>query len=469
VTDYLSAMMNFDNSYARDLEGMYLPFAGPAWPDPRLVVLNAPLARDLGLDPDALAGPEGVAMLSGHALPAGAQGLAMAYAGHQFGGFSPQLGDGRALLVGEFLDPEGARHDLHLKGSGRTAFSRGGDGKAVLGPMLREYIVSEAIAAHGIPTTRALAVCTTGETIWRETPGPGAVLARTASSHLRVGTFEFFAARRDLVALRRLADYAIARHDPDLAGDYAGFLARVVARQMKLVAQWMGLGFVHGVMNTDNMTISGETIDYGPCAFLDDYQPGAVFSSIDRHGRYAYDQQGLVAQWNLARLGETLVPLMLADGQTDALERVQQIIGDAAGQFETQWAQVFAAKLGLAGTQPGDAALARDFLTAIQGRDFTASFRALAEGPDDPALRDWLPRWRARTGDDPDLPARLRAVNPAIIARNHLVEAALAAATEGDLFPMHRLVAALRRPFDDPGDWAGPPTVKQSYVTYCGT
>ncbi len=472
--------IDFDNSYARELEGMFLSFQGPGAPDPALVWLNVGLADELGLDPVALAQPEGLAMLSGGAMPPGASPLAMAYAGHQFGGFSPQLGDGRAMLVGEVIDRHGARRDLHLKGSGRTPFSRGGDGKAVLGPVLREVLMGEAMAGLGIPTTRALAAVTTGEQVWRDGWQPGAVLARVASSHLRVGTFQFFFARQETARLRRLADYAIARHDPDLSGPgrYLAFLHRVIGRQMALVARWMGVGFVHGVMNTDNMAISGETIDYGPCAFLDAHDPAAVFSSIDRQGRYAYGNQPLLARWNLARLGETLMPLM-ADDPAQALPDVQAAIEGAEALYADERRKVFGAKLGVADDALTDRFL--DMLTA-QGADFTQSFRALAgvaRGDDralraqigaDPRLTGWLTEWQARRGLGAEA---LEAANPLYIPRNHRVEEALAAATAGDLAPFLRLMAVLADPFRaQPGceDLQGPaPAGSGPHVTYCGT
>jgi uncharacterized protein YdiU (UPF0061 family) len=324
------AGFQFDNTYARDLEGFYVPWKGAEVPAPRMIRFNRPLAEELGLDADALDTDAGAAIFAGHQAPEGAEPLAMAYAGHQFGGFSPQLGDGRALLLGEVIDRQGRRRDIHLKGSGRTPFSRGGDGKAVLGPVLREYIIGEAMHALGVPTTRALAAVATGEEIMRQDgPAPGAVLARVASSHLRVGTFQFFAARGETERLRQLADYAIARHYPDLAGQpdrYLGLLKAVRDRQAALIAQWMNFGFVHGVMNTDNMTISGETIDYGPCAFIDGYDPAMVFSSIDQHGRYAYGNQPKIAQWNLARLAETLLDLINPDDSDDAVKRASDVV-----------------------------------------------------------------------------------------------------------------------------------------------
>jgi len=474
----------FDNTYARDLEGMYLPWQGAEAPKPAMVWLNEPLAAELGLDPDALRSPAGLAMLTGGAMPEGASPLAMAYAGHQFGGFSPQLGDGRALLVGEVIDRTGQRRDLHLKGSGKTPFSRGGDGKAVLGPVLREVILGEAMAGLGIPTTRALSAVATGESVWRDgQPLPGAVLARVAASHLRVGTFQFFYARQETARLRRLADYAIARHDPDLSGKpgrYLAFLNRVIARQMALVAQWMAVGFVHGVMNTDNMTISGETIDYGPCAFLDAHDPAAVFSSIDAQGRYAYGNQPLLARWNLARLAETLLPL-IADNPDEALPEVKAAIDGAEAIYAAERRHRFGAKLGV--PAPTDS-LIDGFLNLLtaQSADFTGGFRALAqaargdEAPlrallgQDPRLDGWLATWAAQRTDSAEA---MEAVNPLYIARNHRAEEALAAATTGDLAPLHRLMSALKTPFTArPGfeDMESPaPPGSGPYVTFCGT
>jgi serine/tyrosine/threonine adenylyltransferase len=478
----------FDNTYARDLEGMYLPVQGDVAPAPRMLLLNVALADELGLDADALRSEAGLAMLTGGAMPQGAAPLAMAYAGHQFGGFSPQLGDGRALLVGEVMSRAGQRRDIHLKGSGRTPFSRGGDGKAALGPVVREYILGEAMAALGIPTTRALACVATGERVLRqEGPLPGAVLARVAASHIRVGTFQFFAARGERERLTRLADHAIARHDPDLTGTadrYLAFLHRVTERQMSLVARWMAVGFVHGVMNTDNCAVSGETIDYGPCAFVDAYAPGAVFSSIDRGGRYAYANQPLIAQWNLARLAEALLPLIAPDDTEGALPEVRAVIEGAADVHARTRRALFGEKLGLAAAGPGDDALIDGFLDllAADGADFTQTFRALswaARGGSGPSVllsdagEGWRARWQARLAGEDGPAERMDAANPAIIARNHQVEAALAAATAGDMAPTERLLAALARPFVvDPAfaDLAGPPPADFGpYVTYCGT
>ncbi|WP_103257054.1 protein adenylyltransferase SelO [Tabrizicola aquatica] len=472
----------FEHSYARDLPGTYLRARPDAAPAPRLLVLNQALATDLGLH---LTEAEATDWFSGAALPPDADPIAQAYAGHQFGGFSPQLGDGRAHLLGEVVAPDGRRVDIQLKGSGRTPFSRGGDGKAAIGPMLREYLISEFMAAAGVPTTRSLAVVATGEEVWRETKLPGAVLARVAASHLRVGTFQFFAARGDRDQVKALADYAIARHYPDLAeaaNPYLALLDAVIDRQAALVAEWMGLGFIHGVMNTDNMAISGETIDYGPCAFMEGYAPGTVFSSIDHQGRYAYANQPLILAWNLARLAETLVPLLDAN-QDKAIEIANDRLTGIASRYREAWLAVMRRKLGLLGTDQGDAALADDLLTAMQGADWTLTFRRLA---DEAALRPlfadftpmeaWLPRWRARAdagvgaGVGAGVADRLAQANPAVIPRNHQVEEALSAATDGDMTPFHALLAAIQAPFAESEPYMLPaPTGFGHYVTFCGT
>ena len=499
----------FDNSYARELPGFYVPWQPEAVPAPRLLFLNEALARELGLDAAALRGAEGAALFAGNALPSGAEPIAQAYAGHQFGGFSPQLGDGRALLIGEVVDRAGQRRDIAFKGSGRTPFSRGGDGKAAVGPMLREVLIGEAMHALGIPTTRALAVAATGEPVQREQALPGAVLTRVAASHLRVGTFQFFAARNDRERLRQLADYAIARHDPALADDadrYVALLRAVAQRQAALVAQWMNVGFIHGVMNTDNMAISGETIDYGPCAFIEAYDPAAVFSSIDHGGRYAFGNQAPIARWNLARFAETLLPL-IADGDDEAaaqraVDRVMPVIDAFPAWYEAALRHGQRAKLGLVATgraedDAADGALADDWLALLhaQAVDFTLAWRLLAgaaTGDNAPlralfaeqaGLDAWLARWRERcardeAGGGADAPARaaqMRRTNPWIIPRNHRVEAALAAASDGDdLAPFERLLDALRRPFDDAPGLApyaepAPAAVTARYQTFCGT
>ena len=493
----------FDNTYARELPGFYAPWQPAPAPAPRLLFLNEALADELGLDTAALRGgngTEGAALFAGNRLPEGAEPIAQAYAGHQFGGFSPQLGDGRALLLGELIDRHGRRRDIAFKGSGRTPFSRGGDGKAAVGPMLREVLIGEAMHALGIPTTRALAVAATGEPVFRELPLPGAVLTRVAASHLRVGTFQYFLAKGELDRLRQLADYTIARHDPALAGwpdRYMALLRAVAGRQATLIAQWMNVGFIHGVMNTDNMTISGETIDYGPCAFMEAYDPAAVFSSIDHGGRYAYGNQPGIARWNLARLAETLLPLVAHEDDEAA---VQQAVAQATavidafpGLYEQALLRGQRAKLGLAGEEPDDRTLAEAWLALLQAQavDFTLAWRHLAdaaEGKDtrlralfaEPAsLETWLARWRERCARDGlasgARAAAMRRVNPWLIPRNHRVEEALAAAMDSDdLAPFERLLAALQRPFDeDPAlaQLAEPAPAAQTarYQTFCGT
>lgn len=473
----------FDNSWVRDLPGTFLSASPAPAPAPRLLMLNRGLARSLGLDADWL--EAGAAeMLSGNRLPAGAEPVAQAYAGHQFGGFAPQLGDGRALLLGEVLDGAGRRWDIQLKGSGRTPFSRGGDGKAAVGPMLREYVMGEAMAALGIPTTRALAVVATGAPVLREVELPGAVLARVAASHIRVGTFQFFAARGDQAQVKALADYTIARHFPEVAGAdnrYVALFDAVVARQARLIAQWMGVGFIHGVMNTDNMALSGETIDYGPCAFMEGYAPGTVFSSIDHTGRYAYSNQPLILGWNLARLAEALLPLFDAD-QDRAVDKANVALEGIAGRYRAEWVAVMRAKLGLAGAEAGDGDLADALLAAMEGQDadWTLTFRRLAGAvggdatgiaplfADATTLHDWLPRWQARLA--PDAADRIRAANPAVIPRNHKVEEALAAATGGDMAPFEALVAAVSEPFVEREAFMLPaPQGFGRHVTFCGT
>ncbi|WP_448616908.1 protein adenylyltransferase SelO [Modestobacter sp. URMC 112] len=476
--------------FARELPELAVPWQAAEAPEPRLLVLNEPLATELGLDPGRLRA-DGLGLLTGTDVPSGATPVAQAYAGHQFGGFVPRLGDGRALLLGELVDTGGRLRDLHLKGSGRTPFARGGDGLAAVGPMLREYVVSEAMHALGIPTTRSLAVVATGRPVRRETVLPGAVLARVASSHLRVGTFQYARATGDVDLLRRLADHAIARHHPDAGRadrPYLALFEAVVAAQASLVARWMLVGFVHGVMNTDNTTISGETIDYGPCAFLDAFDPATVYSSIDQGGRYAYGNQPVVAEWNLARLAEALLPLV-ADEEEQAVELAVAALGGFRPAYNAAWSAGMRAKLGLSdglSDGPDDAtllALAGDLMDLLKENhvDHTSFFRALgtaARGDAEPArllvldlagLDGWLERWRALRPD----PAGMDRVNPVHIPRNHLVEEALAAATEGDLAPLGRLLEAVTAPFDErPGfeRYAAPaPADFGAYRTFCGT
>jgi uncharacterized protein YdiU (UPF0061 family) len=490
----VSCGFDFDNTYARELEGFYAPSKAAEVPHPKLLRLNRGLAEELGLDPSALSSDQGTAIFAGNELPEGSRPLAQAYAGHQFGSFVPQLGDGRALLLGEVIDRNGKRRDIQLKGSGRTPFSRGGDGKATIGPILREYLISEAMHALGIPTTRALAGVATGEGILREDVLPGAVLTRVAASHIRIGTFQFFAARGETEKVKQLADYSIARHYPELGesdNPYLGLLAAVCDVQATLIARWIHVGFVHGVMNTDNMTISGETIDYGPCAFIDVYDPDAVFSSIDAHGRYAYGKQPLIARWNLARLAETLLPLINADKN-----RAIQLAGDTVNAFMDRyvacWLDGMRAKLGLVSSEDDDLDLANEFLGALEGQDadYTLTFRRLSQavqGDDvelrpllkDPSAYDlWAVRWRARLSRE-NVGARARAeamnrVNPIYIPRNHKVEEALASAAEHQtLEPFEALIDVLERPFDEREelkDYASrAPAGSGRYRTFCGT
>ena len=479
---------NFDNSYAHLPEAFYVRQNPIPVRTPKLVVFNAPLAQSLGLNPNALQNGEGAAVFAGNRIPAGAEPLAQAYAGHQFGYFT-MLGDGRAILLGEQLTPQGARFDIQFKGSGRTPFSRQGDGRAALGPMLREYIISEALHALGIPTTRSLAVVTTGEPVFRETVLQGAILTRTAASHIRVGTFEYAATLGKPDAVRALADYTIQRHFPDLAAaenPYLALLEAVMARQASLLARWLLVGFIHGVMNTDNMALGGETIDYGPCAFMDAYDPKTVFSSIDHHGRYAYGQQPLIAQWNLARLAETLLPLMHADQQA-ALSMASAAVSGFPDLFHQRWLAGMRAKLGLFDQETEDGALVEDLLAGMHrhGEDFTNTFRELAsesqpEGSlfQTSEMKLWFERWQARLKRQPDgweASRRLmNAHNPAVIPRNHRVEEALAAAVErSDYTVMENLLAVLSQPYQKPPKGGGyhlpaPPSA-QPYRTFCGT
>lgn len=466
----------FDNSYASLPPRFYTRQVAQPVRAPRLLAFNAALAADLGITPGDPA--DMAAVFGGNALPEGAAPLAQVYAGHQFGGFSPQLGDGRALLLGEVVDREGHRRDIQLKGSGQTPYSRMGDGRAWLGPVLREYLLSEAMHALGVPTTRALAAVLTGESVYRETALPGAVLTRVAASHIRVGTFQYFAARRDMEGLQALYDHTRARHYPQ-ADSPARMLESVIAAQARLVAKWLSIGFIHGVMNTDNTSLSGETIDYGPAAYMDTYHPMTVYSSIDAHGRYAYDNQARVIVWNMAQLATALVPLM---PDTDAaISQFTDAINAMPALIETARLAAFRPKLGLTGDDPADAALIDDLLALMQDgqADFTNTFRALAQGrardqfTDRAAYDAWDARWRERLQDEDGAEARMLAANPAYIPRNHRVEEMIQAAVAGDMAPFERLLGVLSDPFtDQPGqeDLTHPPLAHEIVSqTFCGT
>jgi uncharacterized protein YdiU (UPF0061 family) len=478
--------LRLEDTFARELPELVMAWKAATAPAPQLLALNEDVATELGLEPAELRAPDGVALLAGNDVPDGVTTVAMVYAGHQFGQYSPRLGDGRALLLGEAIDVDGHRRDLHLKGSGRTPFARGGDGKAVVGPMLREFLIGEAMHAMRIPTTRALAVVSTGERVVRDGMLPGAVLTRVAASHLRVGTFEFSARLAEGDVVRRLADYAIERHYPELAGSeqrYREFYERVVDAQASLVARWMLVGFIHGVMNTDNMTISGETIDYGPCAFMDTYDPATVFSSIDHGGRYAYGNQPSIAQWNLARLGETLLPLF-GDESDAAVAIAMEVLTTFPDRFREHWRAGMRAKLGLVTEDDGDQALFDDLLVAMGTArvDHTKWFRSLAGvlrgEPDPEGFVEWLERWRVRLAaegrDADEVAAGMNAVNPIYVPRNHLVDEALTAATDGDLAPFEQLLDVIRSPFDErPGleryAEPAPESFGRYFQTFCGT
>lgn len=484
----------FDNSYARLPESFFVRQDPAQVPDPRLICLNTSLAEKLRLDPEWLQSPDGIEMLAGNFVPQSAEPIAQAYSGHQFGGFSPQLGDGRAILLGEIIDTDGARRDFQLKGSGRTPFSRGGDGKAALGPVIREYILSEAMAALGVPTTRALAAVTTGETIIRpDGAHPGAIFTRVAASHIRVGTFQYFAARRDAAAVRQLADYAIARHFPEIlsaidptnpAAIYATFFKSVIASQAKLIAQWMSLGFIHGVMNTDNTAISGETIDYGPCAFMDAFHPDCVFSSIDVNGRYSWGNQANIGHWNLTRLAETLLPL-LDDDQDQATEIAKVALDEYSDLFGSEYMSRFRAKFSLPDTAPDEIIQHGLSLLADQQTDFTLFFRhltraAAGEGKetltalftDTTPFETWFASWQLEA-NPPELLTAMQVANPILIPRNHRVEQAIQCAYAGDFAPFHRLNQALSTPYADQLEFAdleNPPAPEEIvHETFCGT
>ncbi|MGE0851885.1 MAG: YdiU family protein [Hyphomicrobiaceae bacterium] len=488
----------FDNSYARLPERLFARLLPTPVAAPRLIRLNEALARYLRLDPKKLASPDGVAVLAGNRVPELGEPLAMAYAGHQFGAFVPQLGDGRAILLGEVVNADGARRDIQLKGSGPTPFSRNGDGRAALGPVLREYIVSEAMAALGIPTTRSLAAVASGETVRREVPLSGAVLTRVASSHIRVGTFQYFAVRADTDALRSLADHVIARHYPEATGaanPYRALLGLVIGRQADLIARWMHVGFIHGVMNTDNMSIAGETIDYGPCAFIDSYDPATVYSSIDRVGRYAFGNQPRIALWNLARLAEAILPL-LDDDKDTAVQSATEALDGFGSRFEAAYTEGLRRKLGLLQPQAGDLSLAQGLLDCMaqNNADCTLTFRGLCKAIapleadadvrnlfSDPGAYDvWAGTWRRRLAEDGAFTVQermsvMRASNPAVIPRNHLVEEAISAAvSKGDFAPFEELIAVLARPYEDlpatQARYALPPRPDQVVrQTFCGT
>ncbi len=495
--NFTAPVLPLQRRFAQALPRLCIDWRPRTVPAPRLLYFNRALAAELGLDAAEWDEALLAQVFSGNLVPEGVHPVAQAYAGHQFGGFAPRLGDGRALLLGEAVGRDGRPRDLAFKGSGPTPFARNGDGKAAVGPMLREVLIGEALHALGIPTTRALAVVATGETVRRDRPLPGAVLTRVAASHLRVGTFEYCAARNELDLLRQLADYTIERHDPELmqASDrYLALLRAVCARQARLLAQWINVGFIHGVMNTDNMAVSGETIDFGPCAFMDAYDPATVFSSIDHYGRYAYGNQPAIAQWNLARLAEALLPLIGADAEL-AVARATEALREFVPLYEEALRAGQRAKLGLQTERDGDARLADDWLALLarSRADFTRAWRALASaaaGDDGPVqaavgggetLAEWLARWRARLAldthatDPAAATAALCVANPRVIPRNHRVEEALAAASdEGDLVPFERLLEAVRRPFSDdpklePYAQPAPAEFTARYVTFCGT
>ncbi|MET3922938.1 protein adenylyltransferase SelO [Arthrobacter sp. UYEF20] len=487
MSDIAHSTVTFDGRFAREFKEMAIPWRAEEAPAPYLLVLNEHLATELGLDPAFLRSPEGLLLLIGNAIPAEASPVAQAYAGHQFGWYAPRLGDGRALLLGEIGHADGQLRDIHLKGSGRTPFARNGDGQAVVGPMLREYIVSESMHALNIPTTRSLAVVATGRSVQRETLLPGAVLTRVASSHLRVGSFQYARSTGDIGLLRRLAEYALTRHHRAAAeaeNRYLALFQAVISAQASLVAQWMLVGFVHGVMNTDNMTISGETLDYGPCAFMEDFDPGAVYSSIDETGRYAYRNQPVVAEWNLARLAESLLPL-LHDDQEQAVDLAVEALSEFRQQYSEAWSAGMRAKLGFREGLDDEVTspLVDELVALIQESraDYTSFFRHLgkaARGQAEPARGQvldpagfdaWVRRWRALA---PDADA-MDGVNPVYIPRNHLVEEALTAATGGNTGPLERLMGAVASPFDErPGlehYAAAAPESFGPYRTFCGT
>ena len=489
----MNPQFNFDNSFARSLEGFFKPCQAEPATAPTLLQFNHALAKELGLDPVALDSEAGLAIFSGNATPEGSEPLAQAYAGHQFGGFSPQLGDGRALLLGEVIDTQQRRRDIQLKGSGRTPFSRGGDGLAAIGPVLREYLIGEGMHALGVPTTRALAAVATGKHVYREIALPGAILTRIASSHIRVGTFQYAGARGDILKVRELADYAIQRHYPDTSDSenpYLAFFAAVADAQAALVARWMNIGFIHGVMNTDNMTISGETIDYGPCAFMDKYAASTVFSSIDQYGRYAYANQPEILTWNLARLAETLIP-HIDTKKERAIELLTETIECIQPLYESYWLSGMRSKIGLTTEDILDEELINDLLKIMEAgqADFTLVFRRLSktlQGDSDAvrnlfkepdAFNAWVVRWQKRLEQE-DILAETTAqamdrVNPIYIPRNHKVEESLAAAVNQDMRPFTKLLEVVIQPFDEVAGneaYTEPaPATNRRYQTFCGT
>jgi len=475
---------HFDHSYSRLPDRLFVRVRPEPVDQPAMTIFNRSLAQSLGLQPERLEGDTGVAVFAGNMLPKGSKPIAQAYAGHQFGHFT-MLGDGRALLLGEQIAPDHSRHDIQLKGSGPTPFSRRGDGRAALGPMLREYLISEAMHALGVPTTRSLAVVTTGEPVYRESVLQGAVLTRVATSHLRVGTFEYAAALQEPPLLETLTHYTLHRHYPEAEPNgnaAARLLEEILERQARLIAQWLTIGFIHGVMNTDNMALSGETIDYGPCAFMDYFDPATVFSSIDHGGRYAYGKQPEIAHWNLTRFAETLLPLL--DEETEpAVERAKEILAKFPDRFEAYWLDGMRAKLGLQTEDPEDASLITKLLQCLKlnRADYTSTFHRLAEScdstPHTPAFEEWHCTWQTRLDRESvprtEIRMRMEKANPLHIPRNHRVEEALQAATEGNLTPFQTLLEAVTHPYEDRSEWrtltAPPPDDGRNYQTFCGT
>lgn len=485
-------MFNFDNSYARLPAAFYEPVRPAAPEKPVFVSVNRDLAEVLQIDPDQLESQSGLDVLSGRHVPEGAEPLAMAYCGHQFGNLVPQLGDGRALLLGEIMDREGTRRDVQLKGSGRTPFSRGGDGLSALGPVVREYLVSEAMAALGVPTTRALAAVSTGDRVFRETPQPGGVFTRVARSHIRVGTFQWFAIREDHLHLKQLADYVIDRLYPEVAPEkepYLALLRSVIKRQANLIAHWMSFGFIHGVMNTDNMNVSGETIDYGPCAFMDTYHPYQKFSSIDHAGRYAYSNQASMAHWNLARFAETLLPLI--DAQQEAsIEKASPVLAEFSTLYTEALAKRFNAKIGLDSFSQDDWKIVQSLLNIMADNkaDFTLTFRHLTKAAETensatfmalfdntPKIMSWFEEWQSRLAQEDKQSSldRMHRFNPVVIPRNHRVEQAIQAANRNDFQPFHTLHEALESPYEDRPQYEAyeqPPKPEEVVqATFCGT